>query len=106
MNAKVGIEATEYFCHLWKRSFQCLLIGALALFMSAVSEAQVLPKPDPLFQGKIDINGKVDREISIRSASDNDTLDIGSDVVSPVSPKSPILFEFTGRIESVTIDLL
>ena len=57
-------------------------------------------------KARLIINGKVDREISIRTASDNDTLDIGSDLVSPVSPKYACPFEFTGKIESVTIDLL
>jgi arylsulfatase len=57
-------------------------------------------------KARLIINGKVDREISIRTASDNDTLDIGSDLVSPVSPKYACPFEFTGKIDSVTIDLL
>jgi len=34
------------------------------------------------------------------------TLDVGSDLVSPVSPRYACPFAFSGRIESVAIDLL
>jgi len=34
-----------------------------------------------------------------------DTLDIGGDLVSPVSPKYASPFAFTGKIDAVTIDL-
>lgn len=48
----------EYFRHAWKRIYQYLFVGVLALLAVAVSEteAQVLPQPDPPFQGKVDIN--------------------------------------------------
>lgn len=52
------------------------------------------------------INGKVDREMSIRSASDIGTLDVGMDLVSPASPNYKCPNTVTGRVESVTIDLL
>ena len=39
-----------------QRSFQYFFVCVLALLTLAVAEAQVLPKPDPPFQGKVDIN--------------------------------------------------
>lgn len=56
MCAKSGIKAMEYFCHLGKRSLQYFQVAAMVLFISAITEAQVLPKPNPQFQGKVDIN--------------------------------------------------
>jgi arylsulfatase len=52
------------------------------------------------------VNGKMAGELTLRMAASGDTLDIGSDLVSPVSPKYACPFAFTGKIESVTIDLL
>jgi arylsulfatase A-like enzyme len=52
------------------------------------------------------VNGKMAAEVKLRVAPSGDTLDIGSDLVSPVSPKYLLPFMFTGKIESVTIDLL
>jgi arylsulfatase len=51
------------------------------------------------------VNGKMIGELKLRMAAGGDTLDIGSDLVSPVSPKYASPFAFTGKIESVTIDL-
>lgn len=52
------------------------------------------------------VNGKMVSESKLMMAASGDTLDIGSDLVSPVSPKYACPFAFTGKIESVTIDLL
>lgn len=52
------------------------------------------------------VNGQVIGESKVLMASSGDTLDIGSDLVSPVSPKYAPPFAFTGKIRSVTIDLL
>jgi arylsulfatase len=52
------------------------------------------------------VNGKMIGELKLRMAAGSDTLDIGSDLVSPVSPKYASPFAFTGKIEYVTIDLL
>ena len=52
------------------------------------------------------VNGKMTGELRLTMAGSGDTLDIGSDLVSPVSPKYACPFAFTGKIESVTIDLL
>lgn len=52
------------------------------------------------------VNGNTAGEMKVRMAPSSDTLDIGSDLVSPVSPKYALPFAFTGKIESVTIDLL
>jgi hypothetical protein len=43
------------------------------------------------------INGKVDREMSIRSASDIGILDVGMDLVSPASPNYKCPNTFPGR---------
>jgi arylsulfatase len=43
---------------LLKRNFRYLSLGVLALVTSMVLKAQVLPKPDSPFRGKIDINPK------------------------------------------------
>ena len=52
------------------------------------------------------VNGKMAGELTLKMAAGGDTLDIGGDLVSPVSPKYACPFTFTGKIESVTIDLL
>jgi arylsulfatase A-like enzyme len=52
------------------------------------------------------VNGKMAGEVTLRIAGSGNTLDIGSDPVSPVSPNYELPFEFTGKIGSVTIDLL
>lgn len=52
------------------------------------------------------VNGEVIGESKVLMASSGDTLDIGSDLVSPVSPKYAPPFTFPGKIGSVTIDLL
>jgi arylsulfatase A-like enzyme len=57
-------------------------------------------------KARLIINEKEDGEMLLRSASDNGTLDVGNDLVSPVSPNYECPNTFTGRIESVTIDLL
>lgn len=52
------------------------------------------------------VNGKLAAESRLLMAGSGDTLDIGSDLVSPVSPKYACPFAFTGKIESITMDLL
>lgn len=52
------------------------------------------------------VNGKPAGAARLRVAPSGDTLDIGSDLVSPVSPKYACPFAFTGKIESVVIDIL
>ncbi len=52
------------------------------------------------------INGELAGEVKLRLAPTNDTLDIGSDMVSPVSPKYLCPFPFTGKIRYVSFDLL
>lgn len=51
------------------------------------------------------INGKAAGEAQLRVAPSGGNLDIGSDLVSPVSPNYAVPFPFTGKVESVTIDL-
>lgn len=46
----------EYLHHLAKRNFQYLFVSIFVVLMSPNLEAHVLPKPDPEFQGKIDVN--------------------------------------------------
>jgi arylsulfatase A-like enzyme len=58
---------------------------------------------------RLAVNGKIAGELKLTvaaSGASGDTLDIGSDLVSPVSPKYACPFAFTGKVESVTIDLL
>ncbi|MDR8394300.1 arylsulfatase [Aliifodinibius sp. S!AR15-10] len=55
---------------------------------------------------RLAVNGKAAGEVELRMVPSGDPLDIGSDLVSPVSPNYELPFEFTGEIESVTIDLL
>ncbi len=52
------------------------------------------------------INGRMDGEATIRTAADIGTLDVGEDLISPVSPNYEYPYTFTGIIESVKIDLL
>ena len=52
------------------------------------------------------VNGRLAGELKLLMAGSGDTLDIGSDLVSPVSPKYACPFAFTAKIESVTLDLL
>ncbi len=54
---------------------------------------------------KLIVNGRVVGESQVLMAASGDTLDIGSDLVSPVSPTYTSPFAFTGQIVSVTIDL-
>ena len=55
---------------------------------------------------KLTVNGKPAGEARFAAfAGAGDTLDIGGDLVSPVSAKYASPFAFTGQIESVTIDL-
>jgi hypothetical protein len=51
------------------------------------------------------VNGSVVGESQMLMAGSGDTLDVGSDLVSPVSPKYASPFAFTRKIVSVTIDL-
>lgn len=58
----------------------------------------------PMF-ARLSINGAVVAGATALMAASGDTLDIGSDLVSPVSPKYVSPFSFNGRIEAVTVDL-
>lgn len=51
------------------------------------------------------VEGRVAGESQVLMASSGETLDVGSDLVSPVSPKYTSPFAFTGTIVSVAIDL-
>jgi arylsulfatase len=53
------------------------------------------------------VNGKPagEAKFATLAAAGGDTLDIGSDLVSPVSARYTSPFAFTGKIDSVTIDL-
>jgi arylsulfatase len=51
------------------------------------------------------VNGSVVGESQVLMAGSGDTLDVGSDLVSPVSPTYTSPFAFTGQIVAVTIDL-
>ena len=51
------------------------------------------------------VNGKPAGEARCSFAGAGDTLDVGSDLVSPVSTKYTSPFAFTGKIDAVTIDL-
>ncbi len=52
------------------------------------------------------INGKMDGETTVRAAADIGTLDVGGDLISPVSPNYDYPYTFTGKVASVKIDLL
>jgi hypothetical protein len=54
---------------------------------------------------RLQVNGKPAGEAQFVGFSGGDILDIGSDLVSPVSPKYTSPFAFTGKIDAVTIDL-
>lgn len=57
-------------------------------------------------KGKLIINGKLEGEVNLIMAPAADSLDIGGDLVSPVSSRYSCPFTFTGTIDHVTIDLL
>jgi arylsulfatase len=63
-------------------------------------------RPPVPVTARLTVNGKPAGEARMSGAAGGgDTLDIGSDLVSPVSPKYTCPFSFTGKIEAVTIDL-
>jgi arylsulfatase len=65
------------------------------------------PQQQPMpVTARLVVNGKTAGESRFTTVGGGDTLDIGSDLVSPVSPKYTSPFSFTGKIDSVTIDLL
>jgi arylsulfatase A-like enzyme len=64
-----------------------------------------LLRPIPVL-ARLQVNGKPAGEARFAGFSGaGDTFDIGSDLVSPVSPKYSSPFAFTGKIDAVTIDL-
>ena len=62
-------------------------------------------RPIPV-TARLTINGRPAGESRLSVVGGGDTLDIGSDLVSPVTPKYACPFAFTGKIDSVSIDLL
>jgi hypothetical protein len=48
--------------------------------------------------------GRIDRTIPIRFSLD-ESLDIGEDTSTPVTPSYDVPYKFTGRIAEVAIDL-
>ena len=52
------------------------------------------------------INGKKEGETTVRTAADNGTLDVGGDLISPVSSNYDYPYTFKGKVASVKIDLL
>ena len=63
-----------------------------------------LARPIPVV-ARLMVNGKPAGEARFAGFAGGDILDIGSDLVSPVSPKYASPFAFTGKIDAVTIDL-
>ena len=64
------------------------------------------PRPPSPMTARLLVNGKPAGEARIAAfGGAGDTLDIGGDLVSPVSPKYASPFAFNGKIEAVTIDL-
>ena len=57
-------------------------------------------------KARMTVNGKVAGELMLRVAPSGDTLDIASDLLSPVSPNYACPFAFPGKIEAVMIDLI
>src|SRR5262249_5122483 len=60
--------------------------------------------PSPVL-ARLTVNGKPAGEARLAAGTGGETLDIGADLVSPVSPKYASPFAFTGKIDSVTVDL-
>lgn len=59
-----------------------------------------------LVTARLIVNNQLIGEGQLRTGTSDDTLDIGSDLVSPVSSTYEVPNSFTGRIAAVTIDLL
>ncbi len=94
--------------------------GSLSSFMpltpgKSILTVEVTPVPEETSGGfrqsfpmkvRMIINNKVDGEITLHSAADNGTLDIGEDLISPVSDNYDYPYTFTGKVAAVKIDVL
>jgi arylsulfatase len=72
----------------------------------AAGQFNLALRPPVPVTARLTVNGKPAGESRLASyGGAGDTLDIGSDLVSPVSTKYASPFTFTGKIDNVTIDL-
>lgn len=90
-----------------------LTAGKASVLVEVTPAARVGQDSQPAFPGRAPIpvsvrllvNGRPAGEARFTLGGAGDTLDIGADLVSPVSNRYASPFTFTGKIDAVTIDL-